>query len=119
MPKAFRLSQADFGLLRKQKPYRIHGTYFSLTVYALPLSLQGPRAASVIAKKIIPKAVVRNRIERSFREIVRIHKKNLNPQYAYIANVKKEVVRVTYKEMAVDLKNLFERTASGGTIHRT
>jgi ribonuclease P protein component len=118
MPKDIRLSQADFALLRKQKPHRVHGVYFSLTVYILPSILQGPRAAVVIAKKTITKAVTRNRIERKFREIVRIHKKTLIPQYAYIASVKKDIAQATYKEIQSDLQNLFERTASGGTMHR-
>ena len=119
MPKNLRLSQADFALLRKQKPHRIHGAYISLTVYTLPLPLKGPRAASVTPKKIVPKAMVRNKIERWCREVVRSNKKSLQPDCAYILSPKKNITEVSYKEVEKDIRTLFERSASGSTIHRT
>ncbi len=119
MPKHLRLSQADFSQLRKLNPRRIHGVYFFLTIYSASPSLPGPRIASVVGKKIAAKAVSRNAIERKFREVVRMHKKMLNPQYIYVFSAKKEVVGTSYKEMEGDILKLLERIASGGTIHST
>lgn len=119
MPRHLRLSQADFALLRKQKPHRIHGVFFSITTHTLPSSLRGPRVAAVIPKKIIAKAVMRNKIERWCREATRLNKKILQSSLAYILNPKKDVMESSYKEVEKDIRNLFERSASGGTIQRT
>jgi ribonuclease P protein component len=119
MPKHLRLSQADFALLRKQKPHRIHGVFFSLTTYTLPSSFKGPRVATVISKKIIPKAVMRNKIERWCREATRLNKKKPQPNFAYVLSPKKDVINSSYKEVEKDIRTLFERTVSRGTIQRT
>lgn len=106
MPKKLRLSQAEFALLRKQQSRRIYGSYFVLSVYTLPSSFKGPRAASIISKKTVPSAVSRNRVERRLREIVRENKTRLDSLHAYIFSARKSVTKASYSELKSDIQTL-------------
>ncbi len=109
MPKNTRLSQAEFTLLRKQHSRRVYGTHFILTVYTLPADLKGPRAASIISKKTVSKAVLRNRTERKFREVVRANIILLDRHHAYIFTARKGINEASYGDLEKDIQTLLGR----------
>ena len=85
MPKKYRLARADFAHLSHGSPRRLHGSYFSLTIIALPHG-GGPKMACVVSKKVTRRAVDRNRVQRRCREII----------FPYIIRIKKPLALVLY-----------------------
>lgn len=73
--------------------------------------MTGPKIGYIVQKKIAPKAVTRNTIERRCRSVVRSLTENLNPQKVYVLQAKKDILNASFKEIQKDIVTLFERAA--------
>ena len=117
MPKKYRLSRADFARLPKAIR-RIHGEYFSLTVTPFP-SLEGPRAACVVSKKVSPRAVDRNQIERFCREALRPLLAQMTQSEAFIFYAKREAREASSAGIAHDIGKLLRSIVAHDRMRRT
>ena len=93
----------------------MHGSYFSLTAADLS-SLQGPKVACVVSKKIAAQAVDRNEIERHCRSALRPLLKDVNTPIALIFHAKREARGAGYAEIARDIEKLLSSLSARGTM---
>ena len=115
MPKKYRLSRTDFTKLADLRSKRVHGAHFSLAITPLPAG-SGVKAACVVSKKVSPRAVDRNRIERRCREALRPLLPSLHSDVALVFSAKREAKETISSEIAHDVKALLGRAELGGTI---
>jgi len=108
MPKKYRLSRADFLRLPRSKARRVHGTYFSLTIYPL-LGAQGPKMACVVSKKVAARATDRNKVERRCRGVMRPQMVDIKKPCALVFLAKREVVDASYAQISRDIGALITR----------
>jgi ribonuclease P protein component len=109
MPRQYRLSRSDFAALQKLKPHRFPGKFVNLAVYKAQTSIKGPKFGLVVAKKIIPKATERNKIERKCREIARPLMARIDSQHILVCTVKKEAREADFSALQKDISSLFGR----------
>ena len=107
MPRKHSLTRADFEALKAAKGRRVHGRYFSLHIAPLTEGRGGPRTATVVAKKVAGKAVVRKKIRRRCRETLRSILPRLDRRYAYVLYAKGEAKGASSSEIAADIERLF------------
>ena len=117
MPKKHRLSRADFARMPRGKARRVHGTYFSLSVAPLT-EATAPKVACVVSKKVSPKAVVRNQVQRRCREAARMLVRDVMP-CALVFTAKREAIGVSFEDLELDIRRLFERAGLRGTMRGT
>jgi len=115
MPKKYRLSRSDFTTLKRVKSRRVHGTYFSLTVFPLPQSANS-KTACVVSKKIAARAVVRNAIDRKCREVVRPLIKRTEKSVALVFHAKREAADTSFAQAQRDILTLLERSGLRDTM---
>lgn len=115
MPRRHRLARPDFAALQRgDRPCRLHGRLFSLSI--APLSAAGAaKAACVVSKKIAHTAAVRNRIRRRWRAAVSPLFVELPRGSALIFYAKREAAEAAYAEIAEDVRTLLSRA----TMRRT
>ncbi len=71
------------------------------------------RIGFIVAKDIVPKAVIRNRIKRYLREIYRIHKEYFSENYDYIFQARAGAVNKNFHEMKDEVLSLAKKVENG------
>lgn len=92
------------------------GSYVSLLIFTLPTTIKGPKFGFVVPKKVIAKAVERNKVERRIREVLRIHLASLPARIALVVQVKKEAADSTMDLLRRDIEKLLEQAHSRDTM---
>ena len=89
---------------------RVEGVHLQLVV--APAATDRGRIGFVIARKVLPRAVDRNRIRRKLREVVRAHRAALAP-YDVIVRVRRAADRGEQDAAAHEALQLIARIAGG------
>ena len=97
----------DFNKIIKTAP-KMQNKYF--VIYYLPNNLVYDRFGISVGKKI-GKAVIRNKYKRRMRNIIDIYKKDYNNCYDYIIILRVRALKLSYKEMKIELLNLLIKGA--------
>lgn len=109
MPTKFRLTRTDFKLFSSQKARRIRGTFFTAATIPLPAGTP-PKVACVVSKKVVRKAVDRNRIKRRCREALRQLMTHIKQSVALVLYANTTSNKATFEELSDDIKNLLQKT---------
>lgn len=78
-----------------------------LAIKILANNLEYNRYGIVVNTKVDKRAVVRNKIQRRFRDILRINQENLKTGFDILILTKPEIKKLDYKEIKDKLEKLF------------
>lgn len=107
LPKNYRLRlKNDFDRLFQEGKFA--GQAF-LTLGFAKNSLNIPRFAFIVAKKVSKKAVTRNSIKRKIAEVIRLNLKRIKPGFDIVFITKPEIQGKKYKEIEIVAVELLKR----------
>ena len=111
MPKHQRLSRADFLLMDTARSRRFYGAYFNVSIppQKVENSINKPKFACIVSKKIAARAVDRNRIRRLCKEAFRTTVTPVTQAQGFIFYAKKESKRATFADVISDVKELLSK----------
>lgn len=108
MPHRRSLSSADFAALQAVRLSVLQGTYVTVAFTDLP-TLPFAKASCVVSKKVSPKAVVRNKVQRRLRDITRPFVLSAGVPRAVVIRAKKQAAEADMAALRADLEPLLAR----------
>lgn len=104
MPKKYRLTGDEMKSLSGK---RFHGRFFSLL--AAPLSVDHPKFAVVVSKKVATKAVDRNKVKRRARNALDKVRTSVSKPLALVLYAKSDAKKAEFSEIVSDIAALFSK----------
>jgi RNase P protein component len=106
MPRKYRISRAEFGLMRGFK--RLSGVYFSLSYGVIP-GRPLPGGAIIVSSKAAPSAAARNRVRRRGRAILVEILEKVTGGAVFALHARKGSERASSELLRTDIVDLMAR----------
>lgn len=108
MPHRRSLSHRDFAALQTVRLSVLHGTYITVAfadIHGFPCA----KASCVVSKKVSPRAVVRNTVQRRLRDIVRPFVLSSVASRTVVVRAKKQAAEADMAALRADLEPILAK----------
>ncbi|SRR5258708_1240779 len=106
LPKENRLTKkTDFENIRQNGRYITTSKLFTIS-FLNKKDEENPRIGFIVSKKISTKAVERNKIKRTLREIIRKNISYMKTGMDYVIIVKPGILHISHDKLEIELKNV-------------
>lgn len=106
MPRELRLSREELKTLLGSRPPRLKGVFLDV---AYGTALSGPKAACVVSKKTLPRAVDRVHVRRKIKAIAYSCLSEIHMPISIVFFVRANALEASHEKLVLDIQNLVEK----------
>jgi ribonuclease P protein component len=114
MPRELRLSREELKVLLSGRLPRLRGVFADV---AYGPSLSGPKAACVVAKKTLPRAVDRVRVRRKIKAIITTCLSGVDTGVSLVFFVREGALKADYETLLRDIQDLVKKALISYNTH--